>query len=328
MTDDLIPYRLPGGNIQIAFSGGRSSAYMLHQILDANGDLPDRVVVTFQNTGLEMPETLDFVQECGDRWGVRIVWLEYDPASSTLFSEVSHNSASRKGEPFAALIRKRRFLPNQQSRFCSTELKVRTAKRYLRRLGWDEWTNGVGIRADEKHRIKPEGVKFKDRWTVWQPLAAAGVSRHQVVDFWRQQSFDLRLESVNGKTPFGNCNLCFLKSEKIIAGITRDRPDLAKWWEEQEAFVAGLWPQLSPWQRLRRLIASDVGLAKKLREAYGKPVPPSVIRSMVETPRSAGQFSKRYGRKELRESIAQQPDWVFDDDDYFCQKSGGECVPV
>jgi len=63
------PYILPNGNVAIAFSGGRTSAYMLHQILEASGDLPERVIVSFQNTGREMPETLDFMQECGDRQG-------------------------------------------------------------------------------------------------------------------------------------------------------------------------------------------------------------------------------------------------------------------
>ena len=71
------PYKLPDGNIQISFSGGRTSAYMLHHILEANGDLPDRVQVTFANTGREMPETLDFVQECSQRWGLKVTWLEY-----------------------------------------------------------------------------------------------------------------------------------------------------------------------------------------------------------------------------------------------------------
>ena len=33
------PYQLPDGNVQISFSGGRTSAYMLHRILEANGDL-------------------------------------------------------------------------------------------------------------------------------------------------------------------------------------------------------------------------------------------------------------------------------------------------
>lgn len=35
--------------------------------------------VVFANTGKERPETLDFVQECAERWDVPIPWLEYDP---------------------------------------------------------------------------------------------------------------------------------------------------------------------------------------------------------------------------------------------------------
>jgi len=227
------PYILPEGNVQIAFSGGRTSAFMLHQILEANGDLPERVQVTFQNTGREMPETLDFVQECGERWGVPIVWLEYK-SEKPLWERVSHNSASRNGEPFEALIEKRKFLPNQDARFCTTELKVRTAKRYLRSLGWDYWTNCVGIRADEQRRIQPEGVKLKERWTVWQPLNHAGVTKHHVALFWRNQPFDLRLQNVNGSTPLGNCDGCFLKSEANLAALARDYPERHAWWEKME----------------------------------------------------------------------------------------------
>ena len=75
------PYLLPEGNVQLAFSGGRSSGYMLHQILEANGSIPGRAIVTFQNAGREMAETLDFVHEVGNRWGVKIEWLEYLPDS-------------------------------------------------------------------------------------------------------------------------------------------------------------------------------------------------------------------------------------------------------
>lgn len=234
------PYILPEGNVQIAFSGGRSSAYMLHQILEANGGLPDRVEVAFQNTGREMPETLDFVQECSDRWGVHVVWLEYR-SEAPFFEHVSHNSAARDGEPFEALIRKRKFLPNQNARFCTTELKVRTAKRYLRSLGWDYWTNCVGLRADEPKRLNPEGVKLKgDRWSVWQPMANAGVSKHDVAIFWRRQPFDLRLPNVKGNCWLGNCDGCFLKSEANLAALTREYPERHAWWERMEEIASGL----------------------------------------------------------------------------------------
>lgn len=225
------PYLLPEGNVQIAFSGGRTSAYMLRQIIDANGGLPDRVQVTFQNTGREMPETLDFVAEVGHRWGVNITWLEYRPAAP-FFEIVSHNSASRNGEPFDALIDKKQYLPNQQTRFCTIELKIRTAKRYLVSLGWKRWVNATGIRADEPHRLnKP---KPKDRWTTWNPLADAGVSRHDVARFWEAQPFDLRLPNVGGNCWLGNCDGCFLKSEANVAAFTREFPDRAAWWEQKE----------------------------------------------------------------------------------------------
>ena len=319
------PYALPAGNVQIAFSGGRTSAFMLHQILEANGDLPDRVEVTFQNTGREMPQTLDFVQECGDRWGVRIVWLEYRP-DAPFFEEVSHNSASRNGEPFEALIRKKKFLPNQQARFCTTELKVRTAKRYLRSIGWDYWTSCLGIRADEPSRIKPEGVEIGDRWTVWQPLNHAKVGKHDVALFWRKQPFDLRLPNVNGATWLGNCDGCFLKSEANVAALAREYSERHAWWEAQEAWVAAMWPSLGRWQRLRRIVTAEPDLAAKLREAYGRPIRPSVIEMMVNSPRSAAQWSKRYSRRELRDFMERQGDMALSMPGLLCQADDGECM--
>jgi len=225
------PYLLPEGNVQIAFSGGRTSAYMLHQILEANDGLPDRVVVTFQNTGREHPKTLDFVAQVASRWAVPVVWLEFRP-EKPFFEIVNHNSASRKGEPFEALIRKKGgYLPNQQQRYCTEILKVVTAKRYVRTLGWDRWTNAKGIRADEAHRLaKPD----TDRWVSWSPLADAGVSRRDVIAFWNRQPFDLNLPVVNGKTVGGNCVDCFLKSEAEIAAWMRDNPQ-DDWSERMEA---------------------------------------------------------------------------------------------
>jgi 3'-phosphoadenosine 5'-phosphosulfate sulfotransferase (PAPS reductase)/FAD synthetase len=230
---------LPDGQIQIAFSGGRTSAFMLHQILEANGDLPERAKVLFQNTGREMPQTLDFVHECGVRWNVEIIWLEYR-SSAPLFEEVSHNSAARNGEPFEALIRRKKYLPNQQARFCTIELKVRTAKRYLRSIGWDYWTNAVGLRADEPKRLKKEGVKHGDRWMIWQPLANAGVGKHDVAAFWEKQPFDLKLPNIRGKCWLGNCDGCFLKSEANLAAFTRDFPGRSQWWEQMEELASEL----------------------------------------------------------------------------------------
>src|SRR5580704_16732204 len=105
------PYLINGPAL-ISFSGGRTSAYMLHEILSAHGGkLPDDVHVCFANTGKEREETLRFVHECSVRWGVHVNWIEYrDNAEG--FEVVGYNSASRNGEPFQAIIDKKKRLPN------------------------------------------------------------------------------------------------------------------------------------------------------------------------------------------------------------------------
>ena len=60
------PYRIDPGspwyNV-LNVSGGRSSAYMLGQVLmEHGGELPDWCEAIFANTGRERAETLDFVQ--------------------------------------------------------------------------------------------------------------------------------------------------------------------------------------------------------------------------------------------------------------------------
>ena len=102
------PYALPDGNVLISFSGGRTSGFMLHQILEANQGLPDTTKVVFANTGREMPQTLNFVQDCSEHWDVPITWLEYDRVDNKVaYKVVSHNSAARKGEPFEKLLYRR-----------------------------------------------------------------------------------------------------------------------------------------------------------------------------------------------------------------------------
>lgn len=227
-------YLLPDGNVQISFSGGRTSAYMLHHIADANGGIPDRCKVVFSNTGREMPATLDFVQECGDRWSIPIIWVEdaKREEGQPIFNVVSHNSASREGEPFKHLIERKKACPDQSKRFCTEHLKILPARRYLISLGWQQWHNATGIRADEVARLKPSPDK---RVTRWYPLADADVVKGNILAWWAKQPFDLRI------TPgLGNCDGCFMKSEAQLAALCRDHPERAAWWEQMEELASQL----------------------------------------------------------------------------------------
>jgi len=241
----------------ISFSGGRTSGYMLWRTLQAyGGTLPHDVKVCFANTGKEMPETLDFVQECSDRWGVPIVWIENRPRDDERkkqFAIVDHATASRNGEPFAALVEEKQFLPNPVARFCTAELKVRPMERYLKSIGFTEWTTFIGLRADEPHRVaRLSNQDYGKHETKEAPLAAAGVSVEAVGRFWASQPFDLRLPNMDGTTMHGNCDLCYLKGGNQVLSLIREKPERAIWWIEQERRCQELGTGAGGWFRKDR----------------------------------------------------------------------------
>jgi 3'-phosphoadenosine 5'-phosphosulfate sulfotransferase (PAPS reductase)/FAD synthetase len=229
------PFLIEGPAL-ISFSGGRTSGYMLHEIVRAHGGrLPDDVKVAFANTGKEREETLRFVHECGSRWGVRVHWLEWRNAKPC-FEEVGYNSASRSGEPFAALIKKKSYLPNVVTRFCTSELKIRAMRDFAQSFGWKRWLNVVGLRYDEGRRVLKalaRNEQGKDPWRTAMPLSKAKVTRRDVMAFWARQPFDLRLRPYEG-----NCDLCFLKGAGKLLALMHEHPGLADWWIEQERIVA------------------------------------------------------------------------------------------
>lgn len=239
----MSPYKLSGTTV-VSFSGGRTSAYMLRQVLDNNNDLSD-LVTTFANTGKEHPATLEFIRECAERWGVPIVWLEFRDNDAG-FEVVNYATASRQGEPFEALIRKRKYLPNPVTRFCTIDLKIRIIHKYLRSLGLSTEDSPLdmmtSIRADEPRRvvkIRHRKSTSESKWaTMVMPLADAGVGVQDVSDFWARQPFDLMLPTINGRTLEGNCDLCFLKGAKqVYSIIASDRPKAEWWWARMESSV-------------------------------------------------------------------------------------------
>ena len=127
------PYRIAAGSPWfhvLNVSGGRSSAYMLRQVLDAHGGtLPERCEAIFANTGRKRAETLDFVAALSDRWHVPITWLEFDHepdgrnGSKYRANVVTRETASLDGAPFDALLRVG-WLPSVTLRICTSELKV------------------------------------------------------------------------------------------------------------------------------------------------------------------------------------------------------------
>ncbi len=236
-------------------SGGRSSAYMLHQVLES-GDIRKTDVFSFQNTGKEKPETLDFLHEIETRWKIPLVWLEYVEGG---FVQVDYETASRNGEPFDRLlssVQHGNYLPNVMLRLCTYHLKVKTLQAYLETLGIKKYNAFSGIRADEPKRvIKADlsNLSGKNRYHYVLPLHRNGITEVDVKAFWSAHEFDLKIDSIQG-----NCDLCFLKGKHKLVSLIRQDPASADWWIEKEKQTGKTFHKRHSYTELRELALTQL----------------------------------------------------------------------
>lgn len=260
------PYKLDLPAV-VSFSGGRTSAFMLRQILDAfGGQAPSELKVCFQNTGLEHGATYQFVEQVEERWAVPITWLEYDIdiiEDKPTARVVRPKTASRNGEPFDKLIDRRGYLPNPMTRICTSELKVRTLLRHLRTLPVfaDGFTNAIGLRADEPRRAH----RLKGDYGFESPVAPmfhAGHTEEDVLAFWKAAPFDLELPLTGNMA--GNCVGCFLKSKGKLYTLEREMPRYFDWWIATEERMQGAqWTAVKESGRRFRLDRPSYALVRK-----------------------------------------------------------------
>ena len=230
--------------VNLCMSGGRTSAYLTEKVLElqskgyyGNVDF----VITFANTGREHEKTLEFINNCDERWRELydncVVWLEavvHDGRVPCSHKVVDFDSADRDGDVFEEVVAKY-GLPNGNFLHCTRELKENPILSYVKGLGeeighivdgelvkatYETW---IGIRADEPRRLK--GIKSGKQEKVY-PLAEFHPLTHEtdlrvfkweVLDFWEEMPFDLDLPE-----HLGNCIDCHKKSFKKLKMVYDD----------------------------------------------------------------------------------------------------------
>jgi len=220
-------------------SGGRTSAMMAAL-------LPGWTRFVFCNTGREHPRTLDFLNELNAALGGRIVWLELrkpavrgDAPKNFRFEVVSYETASRDGRPFLDMMEalaEYRATKNMDpvapwagSRICTAYMKNRVQTAYARSLGAEAFDQCIGLRADEPQRVHRLRDRSTGEQTFRMPLYDASITKADVMEFWRAQSFDLRIEERQG-----NCTGCFLKDQGDLARVLQEPETDAAWWIAME----------------------------------------------------------------------------------------------
>lgn len=217
--------------IVVSFSGGRTSAYMAWRMKSAEEFKDCRLVFVFANTGKEREETLRFVHECDTRWGLGVVWVEAEIVPEMGVGcnvrVVNFDTASRKGEPFNAMVQK--FgIPNSNGPICTKELKSRPISKWCKQNLPKGYEMAIGYRIDEMKRVNRK-TAARNRW-IFPLVDMWPTFKVQVRNFWDSQPFDLGLKDYQG-----NCDLCWKKSLRNRLTIIKENPDVADQWLSWEA---------------------------------------------------------------------------------------------
>ena len=187
------------------FSGGKTSAYMTIKYYK-EGD-----IVIFCDTGREHAKTYKFINDFEAHEKIPVIRLGCKDSFSDMLAKKKYKS-----------------LPNQFKRFCTKELKIDTAKRFLREKGILTFNNYIGFRYDEPLRVMRRKQIYKKVFDVF-PLYEDGTTKEKVNEFFKHKEYNLEIPSI-----LGNCTLCFLKGKNAIINILRSYPEFAKEWIEDE----------------------------------------------------------------------------------------------
>lgn len=189
----------------INFSGGKTSA-MMTILFYQPGD-----IVLFCDTGREHPKTYKFIHDFEAHEKIPVTWIKTEGG-------------------FEGILKRRGYktLPNRMRRFCTDDLKVIAAKRYLKSIGVIRYENLIGFRADEQKRILSFKEKYKKVTTKF-PLNEIGTVKFEVNQYWNSKSYTLEIPHI-----LGNCTLCFMKGKNAIMAILREYPELAEPWIADE----------------------------------------------------------------------------------------------
>jgi hypothetical protein len=210
----------------VSFSGGRTSAYLVHLMEQKRKNEGWDVEYVFMDTGAEHPKTYEFIKKCVDYFGIELTVLKtvinQEMGIGPTFKVCTLDSIGWDLSVFKEMTKKygNPYIPG--GNFCTDKLKTVTFNKYIKSKGLRDggFKTWLGIRYDEPRRIKEKkNIKYLAEISTMEKM--------DIVGWWDQQDFDLDIDE-----HLGNCVFCIHKAPTKIALAQRDEPDLAVEWNK------------------------------------------------------------------------------------------------
>lgn len=210
----------------VTFSGGETSAFM-GQYLNKEMQNEYEMLFVFANTGMESNETLDFVNKCEKKFGIKVNWIEakvyHNAKKSCGFTKVDYLTATRNMDwktrtdtPFEEVVKKY-GIPNHSRLHCTRELKMNPIKAFAKSIwGNEKYYLALGIRIDEIDRMNAKKEELRLVYPLIQKEMQPMTKKH-INFWWANQEFRLNLKGYQG-----NCGACYKKSDNKLMQMVLD----------------------------------------------------------------------------------------------------------
>jgi 3'-phosphoadenosine 5'-phosphosulfate sulfotransferase (PAPS reductase)/FAD synthetase len=225
-----------------SISGGKTSSYLAkHYPADYN---------LFALVRIEdkecAPKDKKLIQLVSDKIGMEFIATAESDKTLKVVLDLEQVIGSEikwlTGETFESIIRKRKYIPNDRARFCTTEMKIKPIAEYCRNEIKEIVLTRLGIRHDEEHRVDYTNTDFKfhngyspngrNKWItqkyreVEYPLVDDKIEHYKIYLWALSTGLDF--------PPDSNCVGCFHKPVQQLRKNWDDEPKKMQWFSNQE----------------------------------------------------------------------------------------------
>lgn len=226
----------------VSFSGGRTSAYMLHLI--KNADQSSRFV--FMDTGAEHPETYRFIRNIVENWNIELTCLRVMPVMisgvGSNYETIPYDQCQQDLIPWKRMLQKYGH-PYVGGAFCTDRMKTVPFTKYCEDyFGKGNYKAWIGIRYDEPARLWGDAAYQALMFTGTEPQQASEMFV-KAIKVARQMSAEYAHEFIGNSIPrvssaFELCcdRVSFIINSNLnfLAEIDdSEKTDILGWWGEQ-----------------------------------------------------------------------------------------------
>ncbi|MEH6626561.1 MAG: phosphoadenosine phosphosulfate reductase family protein [Motiliproteus sp.] len=285
----------------LGLSGGKDSSALALYVKETRPELD--VEYFFTDTGYELPETNEFIDQLEEKLG-----------HINRLNERSLNNIEGRGErTFSHLLKENgNFLPSQRDRWCTVQLKLLPFERWVDSFIADGYTvkNYVGIRADEADRTGFMTIE-KPIESIF-PFKEDGIVKSDIENILQRNG--LELPAYYQWRSRSGCTFCFYQKKIEWLRLMEKHPDL---FEEAKTFEKG---------------EGNTTVGEKFYW-MGQGQPLSTLEAPEEKIRIIENHEKqvaRFKKKKRRNALLDNDDGVCEftdlDDIYDEVEGGGACV--